>query len=129
MQLSVLRLFVVVVLLLVLASCVVFVRSIGAAQDTTDDNFTMVFMSDPQIYWGCQPNSTSNYCIVAGNPAKPVKTQGTETNQYHVTSIKALASSANTINFKGVVINGDLTDFGNQNKHWSKFVEFLIRTT
>jgi hypothetical protein len=94
-----------------------------------DAAFTMAFLSDPQFYWGCADEAAaghpiSDYCAVGDNATRDLETQGRETNSYQSKSIQWLKGLWSTINFKGAVINGDLTAFGNQHQHWDVFQEY-----
>jgi hypothetical protein len=92
-------------------------------------SFTMAFMADPQFYWGCSsspntsaPSTTNDYCKIAANKAKSDDDQAKETNNQQIESIKSFVNS--DPNFQGIVINGDLTEFGDQDDRWKTFKSF-----
>ena len=84
----------------------------------------MVITADPQYDWGCSSgHATSDYCNDPNNRSKSVEQQAIETNSLQVETIQNLQTNINAFNgnFKGVIINGDLTDFGSQNNHLNVF--------
>ena len=83
------------------------------------DDFTMILMSDPQIYWKC---GRKGKCKKQTGRASAEK-QGALTNKWHVASIKKLVKSIPFENFGGVISNGDLTAFGHSNE-FAAYQEF-----
>ncbi len=104
-----------------------FTSSTWGSSALADSTFSMVFMSDPQFNWSCQDegNTTNDYCRVAANRAKDEETQALETNMNHASAIRAIHTSMGS-SFKGVVINGDLTAFGNKDGELSRFGDVYL---
>ncbi|HEU4559972.1 MAG TPA: metallophosphoesterase, partial [Longimicrobium sp.] len=97
----------------------------AAPAEVSQGLFTVVIMSDPQFNWSCQDeyNNTSNdYCRNPDNRAKPREQQARETNDFHISAINEIKRNTSASRWwGGLVINGDLTDFGSQNGHLDTF--------
>ena len=85
-----------------------------------EDDFTMILMSDPQLYWKCSREDGQCIKKTGGKADKELgdqeKKQGKLSNQWHTASIKKLAASIPFKNFGGVISNGDLTAFGHSHE-------------
>ncbi|MDH5585243.1 MAG: RICIN domain-containing protein [Nitrospirota bacterium] len=69
-------------------------------------DFSMVIMSDPQIYWRCE------YCSATGGVDNNEGSAGTKSNQDHAQSITKLIEQVGREKFAGIIINGDITAYG-----------------
>ncbi len=74
------------------------------------DDFTMIMISDPQIYWACKTTECES-------SASGEKAQGELSNDWHVKSINKLVSKIPFDKFGGVIVNGDLTAFGHSHEY------------
>ncbi|MBT9547855.1 MAG: metallophosphoesterase [Candidatus Sericytochromatia bacterium] len=97
---------------------------VSAQSQSNEDNFTMVFMGDPQFYWDCgggpdndeeSPVATNNsdFCKDPENLKLDGTLQSKIVNEIQIMSIineKNRINSIKSDSFKGVVINGDLTN-------------------
>lgn len=87
--------------------------------------FTMAFIGDTQYEWDCGEQRATGgevpprYCSQPQNQTKGGGIQAAETNQLVISRVKEIA--AWNPNFKGLVINGDLTEYGSQNGNLDKF--------
>ncbi|TDJ09114.1 MAG: hypothetical protein E2O68_00750 [Deltaproteobacteria bacterium] len=84
------------------------------------NDFSMIFASDPQLWWVC----ASDECK---NQASGEVGQGDLSNTWHVRSMEKLAGSIGP-NFAGAIFNGDLTAFGHK-KEFNKYLEFYEHKT
>ena len=79
-----------------------------------DKKFTMAVIGDPQFPWTCKDEGDyekfSDYCSYINRDDKSID-QAKDSNRYAIQEIKQLKNSLGT-NFKGLIINGDLTAFG-----------------
>ena len=80
------------------------------------NDFTMVLMSDPQLYWACHTKE----CKDRKSGEQP---QGILTNDWHVKSINTLVNQIPFSQFGGVIINGDLTAFGHEHEY-KKYISY-----
>jgi cytolysin (calcineurin-like family phosphatase) len=83
-------------------------------------DFSMIFASDPQLWWVC----ASDECK---NKAQGEIGQGNLSNTWHVQSMNKLAASIGP-NLAGAIFNGDLTAFGHK-KEFEKYLEFYEHGT
>jgi len=104
-----------------------FTSSAWGSSALADTSFSMVFMSDPQFNWSCQSegNISNDYCGVPANLEKDEATHAMETNMNHASAIRAINDSMGS-NFRGVVINGDLTAFGNKDGELDRFRDVYL---
>ena len=89
--------------------------------------FGMVVNGDPQFIWGCKSEGypSDGYCGTAAAKDKSNEWQAFASNELQRTSMKALIDFNKTnVPIKGVIINGDLTDFGDQREMLGKFKEY-----
>ncbi|TDJ08000.1 MAG: hypothetical protein E2O68_02800 [Deltaproteobacteria bacterium] len=73
------------------------------------NNFTILFGSDTQLYWECSTDECRSR-------ASGEKNQGNLSNDWHRRSMMTLAGKIGFSKFAGVVLNGDLTAFGQPNE-------------
>lgn len=86
------------------------------------ESFTLGIIGDPQFDWSCESQGTEqgSYCSELANRQKKKGTQADETNQRVIDRILEIKQSDGG-KFHGLVINGDLTEFGSQNNKLEKF--------
>jgi cytolysin (calcineurin-like family phosphatase) len=84
-----------------------------------ENNFSMIFSSDPQLPWEC----TAPECKGLSE-----KDQGALSNTWQVNSIKKTAEALTFEKFAGLIINGDLTAYGHpwQIDMYTKYYESLL---
>lgn len=113
--------FIFVLLLLFTVSGRAYAQPFTKAVVGDTQPFTMAVVGDTQFDWGCGSENTisSDYCKDEANRKKSKSEQGTETNNYVIDRVTEV--SKHSSNFQGLVINGDLTYFGNMDKKLDKF--------
>ena len=87
------------------------------------DAFELAIVGDPQLSWSCLSEGASlpnTYCADPKNRSKSKEVQAEEFNKIFMDSILKLKEAGGD-KFKGLVINGDLTEFGDQKGNFEKF--------
>ncbi|OTG66406.1 metallophosphoesterase family protein [Acinetobacter silvestris] len=96
-----------------------------STQTSHAEKFTLAIIGDPQFDWSCSSEGTSSaensdYCKNKGN----VKNEAEDSNNKAITEIKKIKDVKDN-NYKGLIINGDLTAFGHtpQRKRFQDFYD------
>ncbi|EYF07694.1 metallophosphoesterase [Chondromyces apiculatus] len=85
--------------------------------DFSVDDYVMVFASDPQLSWtNCEDSSSSPRCAAeqARYPGWSQEDLGRLYNERLVSAINSVKDHLGDSLYGGTVVNGDLTEFGNQ---------------
>lgn len=80
------------------------------------DDYSMIFASDPQVYWACATRECKDR-------ASGEKNQGSLSNSWHYQSMQKLANSIGASKFAGAIFNGDLTAFGHK-EEYDKYIDY-----
>lgn len=94
-----------------------------SAQASHAEKFTLAILGDPQFNWTCASEGTTNaersdYCKNKGK----VKNEAEDSNNKAISEIKKIKESVEN-NYKGMIINGDLTQYGHpeERERFQKF--------
>ncbi len=87
------------------------------------DEFELAIVGDPQLSWNCNSGDIpreGTYCANEKNREKKGEVQAEEFNKLFFESVKTLKKDGGD-KFKGLIINGDLTEFGEQKGNFERF--------
>ncbi|MBF0361763.1 MAG: metallophosphoesterase [Oligoflexia bacterium] len=109
-------LFLMMMFMMMFTSCGKKFKEVGDFKHP--DDFYMVIMSDPQLYWMCEDSSTGCADVAKNaqnSPNASEEQQGDLSNKWQVQSINSLIDKYGE-SFYSVIINGDLTAYGHESQ-------------